>query len=208
MSTFSESNLRFSFPEDWIVIKSDEHRFYRYLSGVGLKGVDFIAIVDHHLLLIEVKNYADRFPQDNSLPSTAILNEPLHYAEVFAQKFSDSLQLIRVIHQHYQRKIWFTFFLPLLHFLPKNWIKTTDWYFWPKAYEIVAKDPTKVKLWIWLEMGPEVTKSEKETLFKKLKLHFDQYHTDKTFQIEITNQLNKIDNWGVTATTITSSKEQ
>ena len=52
--TFSESGLSFQFPEGWTTIKYDEHRFYTYLSGEGLKGVDFIAIHGENLVLIEV----------------------------------------------------------------------------------------------------------------------------------------------------------
>ena len=70
MNTFIESGLTFSFSKRWKVLKYDKHRFYRYLSGSGFKGVDFIGVLDEkQLVLIEVKNYKDRFELDESDPT-------------------------------------------------------------------------------------------------------------------------------------------
>ena len=44
LTTFTESGLCFTFSKRWKVLKYDEHRFYRYLSGSGFKGVDFIGM--------------------------------------------------------------------------------------------------------------------------------------------------------------------
>ena len=51
----AESDLLFEFPDDWVVRKYDDTAAYQSLSGHGLKGVDFIALVpDGTLWLIEV----------------------------------------------------------------------------------------------------------------------------------------------------------
>ena len=94
---YKESGLLFTFPDNWWVIKLDEHRFYRYVSGRGYKGVDFIIIDDSgKLLLIEVKNYSNRFPADGILPITALLGNPMAYANKYIGKYEDTFSLIRI----------------------------------------------------------------------------------------------------------------
>jgi len=59
-----ESALLFDFEEtDWIVKKYDDHRYYKSLSGAGLKGVDFIGIFQQEkVVFIEVKNFRAKHP--------------------------------------------------------------------------------------------------------------------------------------------------
>jgi len=104
---FSESGLSFQFPKSWTVFKYDEHRFYTYLSGAGLKGVDFIAIDGDELILIEVKNYADRIIKENFDPMEGLLSEPAVYVEAYFQKFEDTFRLLDIIEQYYNRKWWY-----------------------------------------------------------------------------------------------------
>jgi hypothetical protein len=105
---YKESGLKFIFPDHWKVLKLDEHRFYGYVSGRGFKGVDFILEdVNGTSILMEVKNYINRFPGDGVDPVDAVLENPTAYGEKYTRKFEDSFHLIRVIYQYYQRKFWF-----------------------------------------------------------------------------------------------------
>jgi hypothetical protein len=106
-NNFSESELHFKFPVDWIVHKYDEHRFYRYLSGSGLKGVDFIAIHQGELILIEVKNYVTRSKKENYDPMEPLLINPALYVKRYLRKFEDTLQLLDIIDRYYNRKWWY-----------------------------------------------------------------------------------------------------
>ena len=159
------------------MIKSDEHRFYRYLSGSGLKGVDFMGLVDEQLILIEVKNYEDRFNKDGHSPATAILDQPQFYAEKFVQKFTDSFRLIRIVQQHHQRQFWYRLLYPLFKRFPIFRFKQSDWYFWSKAFQILESSPKNVQLWLWLEMGSGTQAKDQNSLedqlYKFIKGQFD-----------------------------------
>ncbi len=57
--TFSESDICFRFGPEWVVYRYDTHRYYRSWNGVGLKGMDFIGILDEGTLVVmEVKTFA------------------------------------------------------------------------------------------------------------------------------------------------------
>ncbi|MEM8906941.1 MAG: hypothetical protein AAGD05_03765 [Bacteroidota bacterium] len=175
MPSFVESQLVFHFPAAWLIIKADAHRFYRYLSGSGLKGVDFIGFPNPKtLVLIEVKNYVDRFPADGQLPITAILNDPSHYAAQFLQKFADSFRLIHIAHQHYQRRWWFRAWQSVSSWLPQSWVGHYDAYFWPKADAILQHTPQSVELWLWLELGDQVSSEQRDALEQQLQKYFDE----------------------------------
>ncbi len=147
-SVFTESGLSFRFPEDWIVFKYDEHRFYRYVSGSGLKGVDFIGVKGESLYLIEVKNYADRVSLDTYDPMEYLLNTVKEQAERYLRKLEDSLSLLNIIQQYYHRKWWYRkIYLP---FLRKSKI-TSDLGFWTKAVELKDR-PDCVTFLLWLEL--------------------------------------------------------
>lgn len=47
--------LKFEFSDNWQACKYDELSFYNKLKGQGLKGVDFMAVSDNGLLLMELK---------------------------------------------------------------------------------------------------------------------------------------------------------
>ena len=90
-NTIQESGLVFTFPKNWVVKKYDEHRFYNYLSGLGFKGIDIIAITpERKLILIEVKNYINRFPQDGIDPTETLIENIDSFSEGYVQKFQDS----------------------------------------------------------------------------------------------------------------------
>lgn len=171
-----ESGLIFNFPKDWKVIKFDEHRFYQYVNGIGLKGVDFICIKPSGaLLLIEVKNYADRFPKDGIKPALAVLNNPIPYAQQIIQKFDDSAQLIEVIHKYYLRKFWFRQLGPTLSLILSHFFKCNfDWIFWLQAYQALTGYPTQSKMIWWMELGDEVAKVERSMAHLELSTFFTE----------------------------------
>jgi len=119
---------------DWKVIKWDEHRFFGYVSGRGFKGVDFMALRNEELYLMEVKNYRDRRPQDEQHPFDLVLADSDFYGEIFLQKFTDSFALIEIIKKYYLR----------------------DFIFWTRAAEIIRNHPEHVHLVLWLEPGPKI----------------------------------------------------
>ena len=188
-----ESGLKFNFPKDWKIIKFDEHRFYQYVNGIGLKGVDFICIKPNgELLLIEVKNYADRFPQDGINPALDVLDNPIPYASQIAQKFDDSTQLIEVIHKYYLRKFWFRQFAPTLSLVLSEFFKPNyDWMFWLQAYQALTAHLPKTKLIWWMELGEEVSKIERSLVHLELTTFFTEEDTSVQI-LDIHSQQNEI----------------
>lgn len=103
---FQESDLSFTFaPGHWEVKKYDNHSYFKGFSGVGLKGVDFVAIFENKIvLLIEVKNYQVKNQLIRAKEVAISLSEPEKIAEAVVQKFEDTFAGIKAIHTYYQRK--------------------------------------------------------------------------------------------------------
>ena len=100
MKVFSESSLAFQFDPRWKIIRFDQHRFYRYLSGQGLKGADFLGVdwKNKDLLLLEVKNFDPRDWSGESPTMQSVLEHPEEYAQKIIAKFTDSLRLCQIIY--------------------------------------------------------------------------------------------------------------
>lgn len=197
---FEESELLFEFPSSWNVIRWDAHRFYGYVSGSGFKGVDFMAIHEGMLYLIEVKNYSDRLLQDEEQPIDLLLASPLKYAAVFLQKFEDSFDLIQIIQKYFLRKplfkVWarykFPFLNPLLRF---SFFQKNDWLFWTAANQIIQQHPDKIKLVLWLEYGPAISSAAQTVLEQHLKDYFRKEQIEKqSYLIHIANS--STESWG------------
>lgn len=152
--TFVESGLSFEFPEDWKVLKYDSHRFYGYLSGSGLKGVDFIALNGEQLFLIEIKNYVERYYKDGQHPMDALMDNQEAYAFGFQRKFTDTIKLLEVIGQYYKRKWWFWIFQKSRYWFSLEKVIQTEAGFWTRAFELLQKKD-KVELILWLELSPK-----------------------------------------------------
>ena len=143
MSLFTESDLRFDFPADWVVRKFDDTAAYQSVSGHGLKGVDFICLAgEHDLCLIEVKNY---LPRANYPTKQRTVAELVRHIE---RKFADSLRLIHVVHQAMQRRWtvrlrlrWYGF-----HLRPRP--RDTYWFWWEAAQRVRNGQVRQV---LWLE---------------------------------------------------------
>ena len=161
-----ESGLTFEFPAGWGVRKYDGHTFYKGLSSVGLKAVDFIVLPpDGALWLIEVKNFLPRQTAGRTyypkIKATKRLAEQVHY------KFRDSLRAIDIIHRYYQRKWLFRLLKGSLRFLGRF---GSDWTFWAEAHaRLQARQAPH--LLIWLELDEE-RKTYRTRFFATLLKHF------------------------------------
>lgn len=176
---FKESGLTFNFPFDWKVIKWDEHRFFGYVSGRGFKGVDFMALREEELYLIEIKNYQDRRLKDEEHPFDLVLVDTDFYAEIFLQKFTDSIALIGIVEKYYLRKRLFKWWsqqnylgLKVLAGLP--FFQKFDFIFWTRVAQIIREQPKKVALVLWLEPGPKIPKERYIDLKEKLLSYFEK----------------------------------
>lgn len=145
---FIESDLLFNFPENWAVREYDNHRFYKNLSGLGLKGVDFLVLAPEgagHLYLVEVKNYRTRIRKGTTYE--APLKSPEELAVTVATKYEHTLRAIRAVHLFYQRKWWYR----LLHrLIRKSPYAQYDPVFWTRAYDLTHQ-PAQHTLLLWLE---------------------------------------------------------
>lgn len=156
---FQESGFSFEFPPSWIVLKYDEHRFYKYLSGDGFKGVDFLCLNPNgELHFLEVKNYLNLFIADGIHPSAEIRSNPIVYVDTYWKKYLDSLHLIKLVHKYYLRKRWYRIFLKLG--LNKWAINSKrDWVLWTEFHSIITDVRIKKHFDLWLEIEGDNKKS-------------------------------------------------
>ncbi len=179
---FTESGLQFSFSPDWIVHSYDQHRFYRYLSGAGMKGVDFVGLYQDHLYLIEVKNYNDRLPLDRYEPMAQLLEKPEDYIEAFYKKFVDSLKLIRIIRRFYRRQWWFRRgFSALQWLLGRRWaLRREAGFWWTLAEYVENKEVTYI---LWLELGAHLPSEEARQLRQNIQAGLAARVADHQMQV-------------------------
>ncbi len=194
MKTFTESGLDFQFSKRWQVLKYDEHRFYRYLSGSGFKGVDFIGILDEkQLVLIEIKNYKDRFSLDESDPTGDLLTDPITYAEKYSQKFQDTFQLIGIIRKYYQRKWWFKQLRQLiLQIIPRNWLLQFDWGFWNIAIQLIDEKKVKILIVLWLELDDTLPASTIKKSTDQIRNYLKKQFKEPEAEVIISNSKTNI----------------
>jgi len=149
---FHESELTFYFNRDWKVLRYDEHKYYRIVSGRSVSGVDFACITpDETLLLIEVKN----FYQYNR---SGLIDDTNRFAEEIKEKIVDTLDLITIIHKYHRRKWTFRIMIDLVRRFPKLHY---DWWFWSKMYDLHLQ-PEKLLFLLVLESETEVSSLQKQ----------------------------------------------
>lgn len=169
MAVYQESDLTFNFPPGWAIRKYDDHRFYRGLSGHGLKAVDFIALLpDGRLCLIEVKNYHPRMDEDGKLHPVD-RKKAKELAGSLAQKYADSLRAIMVINRYYRSKWYFRWrqwFFPSALFGFKS-----DLLFWTTAAKRAAA-PLPTTILLWLET-PKAAKRYRNKIYAHLANHLN-----------------------------------
>jgi len=165
---FTESDLLFTFNEDWVVQKYDDHAYFKTLAGYGLKGVDFVGIYKRsHLYLIEVKNYRQRDYSPVSPDWSDLEGVPIPLLHIFLEKIEDSLKLIRVVYRYLERKWWFNI-LRKLHNLVGNERLDKDWKFWDKVYKLSCiQESLNYILFIELDSKFLEEKKTNEANFKK-----------------------------------------
>jgi len=148
--SFQEGKLQFTFNESWLVRKYDAHTFYQGFSGVGLKGVDFIAVRPRELLLIEVKNYRHIRNGRRRAAVAQVLEDPERIGRSIAQKGEDTLKAIRAIRTYYLRKWDYRW---SAHFLKRFWWQWSDRSFWTQV-AAQADVPDRISFLIWLATDP------------------------------------------------------
>ena len=127
VKNFIESGYEFRFNSKWNVIKYDDHRFYKILSGHDMSGVDFAGIYNNELVyLIEIKNF-NQFRNDGNEKSID------DFTKEIIEKGMDTIQLISVIKKYLNRMFWYK----AMHSLVTkfNWINP-EWYFWSKVHRL------------------------------------------------------------------------
>lgn len=169
VAQFQESDLIFDISPSWVVRKYDEHTFFRGLSGYGLKGVDFVALLpDGRLGLIEVKNYHPRLKEDGSLHPIK-RKKAAKLAASLAHKYHDTLRAIRVIQLYYRRKWYYRLRYAL--FFPFEKAANSDLYFWHEAAKR-AQSGLPVTIILWLET-PKAAKTYRTKIYAHLANHID-----------------------------------
>ena len=153
-AVYLESELEFRFPTHWGVRKYDQQKFYLQISGLGMKGIDFLIIDpigEGHLYLVEVKNYRTRSNEGGTfIPS---LKDPPKLAAIVAAKYEHTLRAIRAIQLYYQRKWWYRLFYNR-YATSRNYQK--DPVFWTTANRLVQNSEQHTIL-LWLEADDIVT---------------------------------------------------
>jgi hypothetical protein len=154
-TVFEESNLSFSFDNQWIVHKYDDHRFYQQLAGRSVSGIDFIGIYQEKtLVLMEVKNYVDRYFKDDKNPSEDFLSNQEIYFKKISKKYVDSLRVIEAVQRAYRRKWWFHLAQKtLFKVIKKERFLHWEFVFWTKAWELMKAGELRLILWIEIEKG-------------------------------------------------------
>ncbi|MEM1359516.1 MAG: hypothetical protein AAGF89_15020 [Bacteroidota bacterium] len=169
MSTFTESDLLFTFPDDWVVRKFDDTVAYQSLSGHGLKGVDFIALSpDGKLWLMEVKNYRPR--QKAGKEYRAKRRPPAQLAAHVAKKFSDTHRLLKIVDASLRKRWWSRIRLYYLEKLRPN--TASNYWFWTEAKRRADQPESLVVYVLWLET-PEVPENYDEATRRELLAHLE-----------------------------------
>ncbi|MBX2872501.1 MAG: hypothetical protein KTR30_10390 [Saprospiraceae bacterium] len=150
MRSFTESGLRFTFNKDWVVKKYDSHRYYKGLSGMGLKGIDFIALnlKENLVAFFEVKNYRTRFHQNTGEPIYPEPKPAHQLAQALSDKVSDTLLAIDAITTYYRKSLLYRWLQPLYLRLP---FYIGDRFFWTKVENCIYQHENLAYV-LWVEL--------------------------------------------------------
>ncbi|MEM1123114.1 MAG: hypothetical protein AAGJ18_21910 [Bacteroidota bacterium] len=145
---FQESGLLFTFSEKtWDVLQYDTHKYYKILSGVGLKGVDFLGIYQKRQVVFwEVKHFRSPISKDHKFELSP------DFEGQIVGKLVDSIRAIRVIHQYLERKWWYRAYQKFKGYFPSFLIKNQDWYFWYRLHQLISSKE-QMQFVLWLEIG-------------------------------------------------------
>ena len=193
-TTFEESDLTFQFSRNWVVKKFDDHKYYRILSGYGLKGVDFIGILDQTtLVLIEVKNYKRRKESPKAPNITDILGNKPPLIDAFVYKIEDTILAINTVHKYLLRKWQFRLNQFIWKHLPIHWFTNGEWAFWERCHQILSQKKEQVHYVLWLntdEEYDEMKTQEVGALANHLQKSINQYFSEDPSPIFVCNNSN------------------
>ncbi|MEM6320004.1 MAG: hypothetical protein AAF960_20195 [Bacteroidota bacterium] len=164
---FKESGFSFDFPDDdWQIIRFDQHRYFKILSGAGLKGVDFLGIYQKkRLVFIEVKHF--RTPAGKPFKPYPILTNTTEFVQQIEQKYLDSVRLLNIVYQYLRRKWWFRWFEKGTSAFSDTLFQKSSTYFWRQAY-LLSQMPEKCQLNLFLEINPYESTLPKNAFFEKV----------------------------------------
>lgn len=151
-TTFDESDLKFIFSNDWVVYQYDQHPFYKALAGRGLKGVDFVGVLNgEDVILIEVKNYKIRFPSRYPPIYGKITGKKPRIVKTMVSKLAGTHRALNAINTYYQRRWWYSFANKVLKHFPHRILLKVEWYFWTFVAQKVGEGDFHLVLWLELE---------------------------------------------------------
>lgn len=171
--TFLESGLQFDFtPTNWRVMKYDTHRYFKILSGAGLKGIDFIGIhKEEALIFFEVKHFRTNNP--NSKTTFLIFDDTALFIQNITAKMEDTITAIKVIIKYLNRKAWYRYFLKLEQYIPSQLLQQKDWYFWHQIHQLRSAN-TSNSFVIWLEIDSDYSEMADDTFWQSLQSKLTQ----------------------------------
>lgn len=175
MSTFQESDLQFTFADDYVVKSYDDQPFYQLFSGRGLRGVDFVGLHPNgEAWLLEVKNYTNRPAHEQiNLRQKLAGDTPLLFQQV-QQKIADTKRAIAAIDDYLYQKWWYRWRYQLLSRLSPNLLLQQERMYWMEA----ASRLERMSAYLWLEL-PETWNEEQENL-RKLAIDYPFEMIDQT----------------------------
>jgi hypothetical protein len=175
--SFAEGRLTFHFDAlHWQVRKYDDHSYFQGFSGVGLKGVDFVAILEDDLLvLLEVKNYTWKGTSFREKDVRLTLQQPELIEGTVIQKMEDTLAGLRAIHIHYQRKAARSW-----RWLDRFRKKDPEQLFWDRATDLMEEG--KLLCLLWMEVEEEYS-----AFAKNVSQQLAMPEVDGQFAVQVAN---------------------
>lgn len=129
-SPYVESRRQWHFDANWKVVRFDATPWFRFLTGLGLKGMDFLLMREGRIYWLEAKN----FEQRAGAPAPKIPEGEELVAQLEA-KLVDSRRLLGVIvaslRRHFLYRLWAW---AVRLGLPLRWLQP-EWSFWTEALE-------------------------------------------------------------------------
>jgi len=172
--------------------KFDDHKYYKTLSGYGLKGVDFIGILNNEqVYLIEVKNYKRRKKSPVPLNIGQILGERPPLIDAFIGKIEDTISAINVVQKFLLRKRTYRWSVKLWQWLPASLLRNSEWYFWTRVHDLVHSADEQLHLVLWLETEvsyPDLDATQLVRLHKLLETEIQMHFEDLTAHFEVASR--------------------
>lgn len=191
MTTIEESGIQFSFGKRWAVRKYDTHTYYRGMSGLGMKGIDFIGVLDGRTVyLIEVKNF-ERIPQLHLERTKDKLEGHSSYIILnFIEKVENTQEGIAAIDQYLSRKHYLKILFQLsLRWKYTTWLLRQERLFWMLVAHYIRCNKVVTVFYIQLPKGFE-------SYYESLYLDIQQQNS--TYQMLLMPNFNQLEDVTVT----------